>query len=78
MYYGKKLYLVEWKDAWSNGMLYYDKDNSHSPIVNLDVGFVMEENDETIVLCSQINVDDLNRHTMVIPWEFIISMEELI
>jgi len=77
MYYDKKLYVVTWKDAWSNSMTYYNEDKSWSPLEVINVGFVMEENDETIVLCSQITPEDSNRHTMVIPWEFIISMEEL-
>ena len=78
MYYGKRLMVVKWKDAWSSSVTYYNEDNDFSPIVTVDVGFLMEENDETIVLCSQLCEENRNRHIMVIPWEFIISMEELV
>lgn len=73
-----KLYTVKWGDAWG-GHLYYKSDEDHSPMVMEDVGWVMEENDETIVLSRSRCLDDgQHRQLSVIPWVNVISMEELV
>ncbi len=75
--YGHKLYVVTWLDAWSNTSSYYKDDGDYSPMEMVDVGYMMEENDETLVLCSQLTKDGGARHHMVIPWEYIVKIEEL-
>ncbi len=72
-----KLYVVKWGDAWTSFNHYRD-DADHSPMVMVDVGWVAEENDETIVLCtSRCLQNDNQRNLSVIPWCNVISMEEL-
>ena len=74
-----KLYIVRWEDAWGNGSAYYKEGNDYTPVNMLDVGWVMEENNETIVLCSCHCPDDGEyRHVKVIPWKYVVSMEELV
>ncbi len=74
----RKLYVVSWNDAWNNGSSYYREGNDYTPMKMKDVGYMMEENDETLVICSQITEDDQARHIMTIPWEYITDIEELI
>ena len=72
-----KSYLVEWFDAWGNGN-YYKEGNDYTPVVICNIGFLCEENDETLVLSSSISEDDAQRSVFVVPWEYIIKVEELI
>ena len=73
-----KIYIVKWGDAWAaHG--YYDSSNSYAPAVMHDIGWLVEENDETIVLCrSRYKDNDANRSLTVIPWVNVISIEELV
>ena len=72
-----KIYLVEWFDAWSTGN-YYKVANDYTPVVIKNIGFLCEENDDTLVLSSSICEDDSQRSVFVVPWEYIIKVEELI
>jgi len=72
-----KLYTVKWGDAWSS-FNHYHEGNDYSPMVMEDVGWVVEENDETIVLCTSRCLDNDNKRNLcIIPWCNVISMEEL-
>ena len=73
-----KIYLVRWDDAWSNGNGYYREDSDYTPMQMTEIGFVCEENDDTLVLASGWAEDESLRHISVIPWEYIISIEELV
>lgn len=74
----KKLYIVTWIDAFATHG-YYNKDNSYEPIVMKDVGWVVDENEESIVLSrSHCPVEDDWRQLSVIPWVNVVSMEELV
>ena len=42
-----------------------------------DIGYVMEENEDCVVMATSISLDSDPRHINVIPWEFVVSMEEL-
>ncbi len=73
-----KLYIVKWGDAWAS-LNHYREDGDHSPMVMEDVGWVLEETDETIVLCTSRCLDNDNKRNLsVIPWVNVISMEELV
>lgn len=74
-----KIYVVHWRDAWRN-QSYYGEENDYTALDVVDVGFLMEENDDTVVLASSIEMDKVHsgRHMSVIPWEYIVSMEELV
>lgn len=72
-----KIMVVKWADAWGS-MQYYNKKHDYTPMIMTDVGFLCEENDESIVLCmSWSEDDDSKRHLTVIPWEFVVSVEVL-
>ena len=71
-----KLYIVTWGDAWARSG-YYQEGSDYMPMIMKDVGWVCEENDETIVLCRSISETDQQRELSIIPWYNIISMEEL-
>ncbi len=45
-----KLALVRWIDAFANHN-YYHEGTDYTPVVMEDVGWVVEEDDESIVLC---------------------------
>lgn len=72
-----KIYLVRWDDAFGN-QGYYHKNNDYTPMQITDIGFVCEENDDTLVLASCWAEDESLRHITVIPWEYIVSIEELV
>ncbi len=72
------IWIVKWGDAWARHG-YYDQTDEHSPVIMVDIGWFVEENDETIVLCRSICEDDGQRRALsVIPICNIISIEELI
>ncbi len=70
---------VKWIDAWSTHGTYYKKDNDYTPMQVSDIGYFMEENDDTLVFARQKSEgEDGGRHLMIIPWEYIKDIEELI
>lgn len=73
------LVIVTWGDAYAN-LAYYepDRDQDLTPMVIMDVGWVCEENDEVIVLCSSTSETGSMRNLSVIPQVNIISIEEVI
>lgn len=76
-----KIYVVHWIDAWGGGTgSYYREGNDYTGLDVYDVGFVVEENDDTLVLASSIESDktDSGRNLSVIPWDYIVKMEELV
>ena len=75
--YKYKLYVVTWGDAWGDGDMYYDERGSHTPIVMTDVGWLCENTEETIVLCSTFSEAGLRRGVTCIPHVNIIKIEEL-
>ena len=79
--HNQKIYLVRWIDAWAGGSSsYYRQGNDYTGLDVYDIGFVMEENDDTLVLCSSVESDavDAGRSIACIPWEYIVSIEELV
>ncbi len=74
----QKIMIVKWGDAWARHG-YYDQSEDHAPTVMVDIGWLCEENDETIVLCRSMCEDDgQKRQLSVIPWCNVISVEELV
>ena len=76
--YEYKLYVVTWGDAWSTAVRYYDEDDDYTPLVVTNVGWLCEDNDETIVLATSFAESGALRGVMVIPHADIISIEELV
>jgi len=72
-----KLYVIKWGDAWGTTN-HYDEQGDLSPMIMTDVGWVCEENAETIVLCRSRSETGRCRDLVIIPWYNIIDMEELI
>lgn len=72
-----KLCVIKWGDAWANHG-YHDADRDYTPAVMVDIGWLVEENDETIVLCRSYSEDDgQKRNLTVIPWVNVMSYEVL-
>ena len=72
----KPLYTVKWADAWASHD-YYGEHSSYGPVIMEDVGWVVEENDETIVLGRSRSPTGAYRQLSTIPWDMVVSMEEL-
>ena len=72
----KPIYIVKWGDAFANHG-YYSSGRDYTPEVMYDIGWMIEENDETIVLARSRSDDGDYRSLSVIPWVNVISMEEL-
>ena len=75
--YEYKLYVVTWGAAYG-GEVYYSPQGDHSPMVMTNVGWLCENNDETIVLCGSYSETGKRRDMVVIPHVNIISIEELV
>ncbi|KKN32971.1 hypothetical protein LCGC14_0808430 [marine sediment metagenome] len=71
------LVVVTWGDAYERSG-YYEAAADHSPLLIKDVGWVCEENDETIVLCRSLTEVGQRKILCVIPWCNIIKVEEII
>ena len=76
-YYDYKLYVVTWFDSWSSPR-YYDDDDDHTPMIIRNVGWLCENNDETIVICQSYSETGNRRGLIVIPHINIVSIEELV
>ena len=72
-----KVYIVTWGDAWARPD-YYESEDDHTPMVMKDIGWLCEENDETVVLCRSIAETGQRRQLTIIPWCNVISIEELV
>ena len=75
--YDYKLYVVTWGDAYG-GEMYYSAAGNHSPMVMTNVGWLCEDNDETIVLSQSFSETGRRRDLIIIPHVNIISIEELV
>ena len=75
--YDYKLYVVTWGDAWG-GDIYYNPQGDNTPIKMTNVGWLCEDNDETVVLCQSFSETGRRRDLVVIPHVNIISIEELV
>jgi len=73
----RKLYVITWGDAWAK-LGEYHSEGDHTPMKLEDVGWVVEENEETICICTSRSEVGNERNLTVIPWYNVISMEELI
>lgn len=73
----RRIFEVKWADAWGT-QGYYRKGNDYTPIIMTDIGYLCEQNEDTIVICMSYAEDETERHLSVTPWEFVISMEELV
>ena len=72
------LCIVTWGDAWAmHG--YYDPEGDNTPAVMQDVGWIAEENDETIVLYRSRAMEgsEGKRQVSVIPLCNVIKIEEV-
>jgi len=70
--------VIRWQDAWANHG-YYSVDNDYTPEVMEDIGWFMEENDDTIVLARSRSPSEKSyRNLSVIILSDVISIEELI
>ncbi len=72
-----RLVIVKWGDAWAKTG-YYHTNEYYGSMVMTDVGYVCEENDETIVLCRSMSETDQQRELSIIPWCNVISVEEVV
>ena len=72
-----KLYVVEWIDAWATDA-YYNETHDFTPIVMTDVGWLCENNDETIVLCQSYSETGRRRTLTTIPHINVVSIVELV
>lgn len=71
------IYEVTWLDAWHDTG-YYGAHKDNTPITCVDIGYLMEENEDGVMLASSFTEDSTQyRHMSFFPWEMIISMEEL-
>lgn len=71
------LYEITWMDAWAAMSSYYKEGDEYGPLHCVDVGYLMEENEETVVIASSLSEGGIARHVSVFPWEFVIKVEEL-
>ncbi len=71
------LVVVTWGDAYEHSG-YYESVSDHSPLIVKDVGWICEENDETIVLCRSISQSGQRRILSTIPWCNVIKIEEIV
>ncbi len=71
-----ELLIVTWGDAYAS-LQYYEpgRERDPSPMVIKDVGWLCEENDETIVICSALSETGSRRNLSVIPIVNIIDIE---
>lgn len=71
-----ELVIVTWGDAYAS-LSYYEPnvDRDVTPMIIKDVGWVCEENDETIVLCQSLSEKGSRRNLSVIPLVNIISID---
>jgi len=53
----KPIVLVRWGDAWANNGRYYDESDDYEPIEMRSLGFLMQQTDTVVVLCTD-NADD--------------------
>lgn len=73
----KPIVIVRWGDAWSNNGRYYTEGDDFTPIEVRSVGYLMEQNDETLVVCSDYFDSDEYRKVTSIPIVNIIEIIEL-
>ena len=71
------LVIVTWGDAYAN-LAYYEgpEDRDTTPMLIKDLGWLCEDNGETVVLCSAISETGSKRNLSVIPNVNIVSIEE--
>jgi len=69
---------VVWGDAWTSAKQTYHKGGDYTTCAMTTVGYFMEENDETIVLCVQRVDDDGIRYANIhcIPLTWVIEVYE--
>ncbi len=70
------LVIVTWGDAYERSG-YYDAVGDHTPLIVKDVGWICEENDETLVLCRSLTEVGQRKVLCIIPWCNVIKIEEL-
>ena len=73
-----KLLIITWDDAWSNAAGYYDTTYTYKPISCVEVGWLVEDNDEGMVLCTSMSEQVGYRKETFIPHGMITKIEELI
>ena len=71
------LVIVTWGDAYERGG-YYDSGGDHTPLIVKDVGWICEENDETLVLCRSLTEVGQRKIMCIIPWVNVIRIEEIV
>lgn len=71
--------IVKWSDAFFRQGSYYGNDKDYTPYILESVGYLMEQNEETVVLCSDYSPEDeCYRHIASIPLVNVISITELV
>lgn len=69
---------VKWLDAWSS-LEYYKPDADHSGLECSNIGYLGELGEDSLIMYSSYAECIASRRgVMVIPWEYVISIEELI
>ena len=73
----RPLILLTWRDAWC-GQAAYDPDHAYTSLETQDIGWLVEENDDGVVMCSsRCASNNIYRSECFVPWGMIVRMEEL-
>jgi len=70
--------LVTWKDAWSNATGHYDPTYDYEALLMEDVGYLVLENDEGILLAHTLQNNKSYRGETFLPWEMVVKVEEIV
>jgi len=73
----KPIVLVRWGDAWINSCRYYVEGEDFEPVEMRTLGFLMEETDTALVVCSDNTEGGSYRHLVSIPMVNIIEIIHL-
>lgn len=72
-----KFVWVHWGDAWGNSSQYYREGADYAPVRATTPGWLMEDNEETLVIAKTQFEDDSYRDLTVIPKSWVISIDYL-
>lgn len=70
----KPIAIVTWGDASYSSLRYYDKHKKHEPIVTQTVGYLLEYDDERLLMYADYFEDGDYRNEILIPSVMIISV----
>lgn len=68
---------VQWFDAWGTSG-YLDTFDDRTAMRHHQIGYIVDETEETLVLAASINENDRYRDINFIPWVNVIKIEEIV